>query len=99
RNLVVGAMGDLRVLNPSGYKWFSVDQLPFDLQAFVKFRPVERSQICLFWYPFGTRFRRDWDPKGLAGRKLGVGLRWRMIPEDHSPSLRSGGTRPLVRPT
>ena len=33
-----------------------IGYLPF-CRAFVKLRSVTRGQICLFWYPFGTRFR------------------------------------------
>jgi len=47
---------NLRVLDPQVMSRFRrVWYLPI-CRDFVKLRRVARGQICLFWYPFGTRF-------------------------------------------
>jgi HipA-like protein len=43
-------------------------------RAFMKLRSVARGQICLFWYPFGTRLR------GRVARLLGACRRSGEIP-------------------
>jgi hypothetical protein len=61
---------DLRVMSPlRGVVYLQI------CRAFVKLRSVTKGQICLSWYPFGTRFRacsrhrgRGRDPRSLTSR-------------------------------
>lgn len=47
-----GQVGHLRVMSRFRGVWYLLI-----CRAFVKLGSVARGQICLFWYPFGTRFR------------------------------------------